>query len=143
MNRYLLTFDYHKIVSDLVVTIFPLDTEEPIQFFRYVGVLYRNSATELKAVIKALKRIPKASHLMVHTTGYICGGLDRYRIDWQKNSWSFGSGKPVPNKELWGQINRMTKDRSITITAFSNDQKCADLVLKSGLRPINNVRLNF
>ena len=73
-----------------------------------------NNQMELLAPIKALKKIPKGSSVQIFTDSkYVKSGITELIHNWKKNGWKTASKQPVKNKELWHELDIMTKDFEI------------------------------
>ena len=73
-----------------------------------------NNQMELLAPIKALKKIPKGSNVQIFTDSkYVKSGITEWIHNWKKNGWKTASKQPVKNKELWHELDIMTKDFEI------------------------------
>jgi len=73
-----------------------------------------NNQMELLAPIKALKKIPKGSDVQIFTDSkYVKSGITEWIHNWKKNGWKTASKQPVKNKELWHELDIMTKDFEI------------------------------
>ncbi len=73
-----------------------------------------NNQMELLAPIKALKKIPKGSDVQIFTDSkYVKSGITEWIHNWKKNGWKTANKQPVKNKELWHELDIMTKDFEI------------------------------
>ena len=44
---------------------------------------------------------------------YVKNGIQDWIINWEKNGWKTASKKPVANKDLWIQLNKIKNIRNI------------------------------
>tara|TARA_Y100001970_G_C13909074_1_gene687598 strand:- start:228 stop:692 length:465 start_codon:yes stop_codon:yes gene_type:complete len=80
---------------------------------------YENSTTnnrmELKAVIEGLKSITTPSIIEITTDSkYVKNGITDWIINWKKNNWQTAQKKPVKNKDLWIDLEKLTENHNIT-----------------------------
>ena len=69
-----------------------------------------NNQMELLAPIKALKEIPKGSKVQIFTDSkYVKSGITEWIHNWKKNGWKTANKQPVKNKELWNELDNLTK----------------------------------
>ena len=73
-----------------------------------------NNQMELLAPIKALKKIPKGSNVIIFTDSkYVKSGITEWIHNWKKNGWKTASKQPVKNKDLWTELDQMTNEFQI------------------------------
>ena len=73
-----------------------------------------NNRMELMAPIMALKKIKKASEVIIYTDStYLKNGITIWIKKWEKNNWKNTNKKPVKNKDLWIILNELSKERII------------------------------
>ena len=84
-----------------------------------------NNQMELLAPIKALKEIPKGSKVEIFTDSkYVKSGITEWIHNWKNNGWKTAGKKPVKNKDLWSELDNLTKDFNIKwswVKAHSTD----------------------
>ncbi len=69
-----------------------------------------NNQMELLAPIKALKKISKGSNVQIFTDSkYVKSGITEWIHKWKKNGWKTANKQPVKNKELWNELDNLTK----------------------------------
>ncbi len=74
-----------------------------------------NNRMELVAVIRALKSIITPSNIEITTDSkYVKNGITEWIKNWERNNWQTAQKKPVKNKELWIELNKLTKGHNIT-----------------------------
>ena len=73
-----------------------------------------NNRMELLAPIMALKKIRKASKVIIYTDStYVKNGITIWIKNWEKNGWKGANKKPVKNKDLWLILNELSKAKII------------------------------
>ena len=74
-----------------------------------------NNRMELKAVIEGIKSIGSPSRVEITTDSkYVKNGITDWIINWKKNNWQTAQKKPVKNKDLWIDLEKLTESHSIT-----------------------------
>ena len=74
-----------------------------------------NNIMELTAVIESLKTI-KHKHPLIITTdsNYVKDGITTWIKSWKINNWKTANKKPVKNKELWIELDKLCQLYDIT-----------------------------
>ena len=73
-----------------------------------------NNRMELMAPIMALRKIKKASKIIIYTDSiYLKNGITTWIKKWEKNGWMSANKKPVKNKDLWVTLNKLSKEQAI------------------------------
>ena len=73
-----------------------------------------NNRMELMAPIMALRKIKKASKIIIYTDStYVKNGITIWIKNWEKNGWMSANKKPVKNKDLWVILNELSKEQII------------------------------
>jgi ribonuclease HI len=73
-----------------------------------------NNRMELVAPIMALKKIKKASKIIIYTDStYLKNGITTWIKNWEKNGWKNAKKKPVKNKDLWVILKKLSKGKII------------------------------
>ncbi len=73
-----------------------------------------NNRMELMAVIEGLKEINKGTQVkLVSDSNYVLKGLEEWVADWKKRGWKTASNKPVKNKDLWIELDKLIEDYQI------------------------------
>ena len=73
-----------------------------------------NNRMELTAVIKALELLKNPSSLEITTDStYVKDGITKWIHNWKEKGWRTSNKKPVKNKDLWTQLDALTKEHSI------------------------------
>ena len=76
-----------------------------------------NNQMELLAPIKALKKIPKGSSVQIFTDSkYVKSGITEWIHNWKINGWKTANKQPVKNKELWIDLDELSKNFQIEWT---------------------------
>ena len=85
-----------------------------------------NNQMELLAPINALKNIPKGSKVQIFTDSkYVKSGITDWIHNWKKNGWKTADKKNVKNKNLWTELDNLSKKFEIQwnwVKAHSSDQ---------------------
>ena len=73
-----------------------------------------NNIMELTAVIKSLKQLNRPCNIIITTdSNYVKNGITKWIHNWKKNGWKTANKKPVKNKELWENLDSLTKSHTI------------------------------
>ena len=73
-----------------------------------------NNRMELMAPIMALRKIKKASKIIIYTDSiYLKNGITTWIKNWEKNGWISANKKPIKNKDLWVTLNKLSKEHVI------------------------------
>ena len=73
-----------------------------------------NNRMELTAVIKALESLTRKCDIIITTdSNYVKNGITQWIKKWEKNNWKTASKTPVKNKELWVELNTLSKKHNI------------------------------
>ena len=73
-----------------------------------------NNRMELMAPIMALRKIKKASKIIIYTDSiYLKNGITTWIKKWEKNGWMSANKKPVKNKDLWVTLNTLSKQQVV------------------------------
>ena len=74
-----------------------------------------NNQMALMAVIKALSSLDAGSKAVVWLDSqYVIKGITEWSMGWKRNNWKTASKKPVQNKELWLELDRLNSLHKIT-----------------------------
>ena len=69
-----------------------------------------NNQMELLAPIQALNKIPIGSKIQIFTDSkYVKSGITEWIHNWKKNGWKTANKQSVKNKELWTELDLLTK----------------------------------
>ncbi len=74
-----------------------------------------NNQMELTAPIEALKYLknnfPQVGPVeIVSDSKYVILGITEWITNWQKNNWRNAAKKPVVNRELWEELNKLNQE---------------------------------
>ncbi|MEM9152301.1 MAG: ribonuclease HI [Cyanobacteria bacterium P01_F01_bin.3] len=77
-----------------------------------------NNRMEMQAAIAALEFLEEAniaetaeSPVTLHTDSeYLKNGITKWIKGWKRKGWKTSSGKPVQNKDLWQQLDKLTQN---------------------------------
>ena len=73
-----------------------------------------NNRMELQAVIEALDALPAGTAVEVVTDSeYVMKGITEWIGRWKRNGWRTAGGKPVRNRELWQNLDRLAAAREV------------------------------
>ena len=74
-----------------------------------------NNRMELLAPIKALKKIKEEANITIFTDStYLKNGITEWIKKWEINGWKSANKKPIKNKDLWQELNKLTQKKDIT-----------------------------
>ncbi|MFP4198160.1 MAG: ribonuclease HI [Halanaerobium sp.] len=74
-----------------------------------------NNRMELRAVIEALKIIPKNSKVELFSDStYVLNGLSNWMDNWKKNGWKTASKKEVANQDLWQKLDQLSSELKLS-----------------------------
>lgn len=74
-----------------------------------------NNHMELMAVIKALSSLDASSTVTVWVDSqYVYKGITEWLRGWKRNGWKTANKKPVANKDLWLELDRLNSLHKIT-----------------------------
>ena len=68
-----------------------------------------NNRMELSAVIEGLKALKFPCEVTVITDSkYVCDSINlKWLNSWKKKGWKHSDSKPLPNKELWMELDKL------------------------------------
>jgi ribonuclease HI len=76
-----------------------------------------NNKMELTAAIKSLEKIKHERHTdkvnIYCDSQYVIKGIESWITSWKKNNWQSSTKKPVKNKDLWLQLDKLNNDLNI------------------------------
>ena len=77
--------------------------------------LTTNNKMELTATIESLKLIKKPNDIELYTDSqYVKNGISLWIINWKNNGWKTANKKPVANKELWVELDKIVQFHNVT-----------------------------
>ena len=70
-----------------------------------------NNRMELIAVIEGLKALKKPCEVtVVSDSQYVCNAINKkWMFNWKKRGWKKSANKPVPNTDLWLELDALLK----------------------------------
>ena len=73
-----------------------------------------NNRMELTAAIKALEYFDKGTSLTLTTdSSYVKDGITKWLENWKSKNWVTSSKKPVKNKDLWVQLDKLNSENDV------------------------------
>ena len=76
--------------------------------------LTTNNKMELTATIESLKSIKKPSEIELYTDSqYVKNGISLWIINWINNGWKTANKKPVANKVLWIELDKIVQFHNV------------------------------
>ena len=73
-----------------------------------------NNRMELTAAIKALEYFDKGTSLTLTTdSSYVKDGITKWLENWKSKNWVTSSKKPVKNKDLWVQLDKLNAENEV------------------------------
>ena len=77
--------------------------------------LTTNNIMELTAVIKSLELIKRPSSITITTDStYVKNGITTWIHNWKVKGWRTANKKPVKNKNLWQELDKLSENHTIT-----------------------------
>ena len=73
-----------------------------------------NNIMELTAVIEALKALKRQCSIVLTTdSNYVKDGITKWIDGWKSNGWKTANKKPVKNKDLWIELDKLAQGHTI------------------------------
>ena len=73
-----------------------------------------NNIMELTAVIRALQILKEPCNIILTTdSNYVKDGITDWIHNWKKNGWKTANKKPVKNKEIWIELDKLSSIHTI------------------------------
>jgi ribonuclease HI len=73
-----------------------------------------NNRMELRAVIEALRATPDAPAVrIISDSQYVVKGATMWLARWRRTDWRTSAGQPVPNRDLWEELEAIADGRSV------------------------------
>lgn len=64
-----------------------------------------NNRMEMRAAIEALEALTRPCPVVIYTDSqYLCDGITKWVIGWQRKGWRTAKKKPVKNQDLWRRL---------------------------------------
>ena len=74
-----------------------------------------NNIMELTAVIEALKSLKRKCPIIITTDStYVKNGITTWIHNWKVKGWRTANKKPVKNKDLWQELDKLSENHTIT-----------------------------
>lgn len=74
-----------------------------------------NNRMELTAVIESLKTLGQPYNIALTTdSNYVKKGITQWINKWRNNNWRTFKNKPVKNKDLWLELDKLVKHHNIS-----------------------------
>ena len=74
-----------------------------------------NNIMELTAALKALEQLKEPCRVnLITDSNYLKNGITTWIHNWKKNGWKTSAKKPVKNRELWKNLDRLNNHHKIT-----------------------------
>ena len=74
-----------------------------------------NNRMELTAAIEALAFAPAGTRVALYTDSqYLKNGLTKWLAGWKRRGWKKADGTPVLNRDLWEQLDALTRTHAIS-----------------------------
>ena len=74
-----------------------------------------NNRMELTAAIKALEYLKDDNILKINTdSNYLKNGINSWILKWKNNNWLNSKKELVKNKDLWIELDQLTKSKNIS-----------------------------
>ena len=74
-----------------------------------------NNRMELTAAIEALRYAPEGTRVALYTDSqYLKNGLTKWLAGWKRRGWKKADGTPVLNRDLWEQLDALTRTHAIS-----------------------------
>lgn len=84
--------------------------------FGYVNNVTKNQLS-LTVMIGALKRVDGPGNITVYTDSlYLRGNFENNLQTWKEAGWKNSKGETVKNKELWEELERLSRPYTITFS---------------------------
>ena len=88
--------------------------KDETQYLSGSDKLTTNNKMELTAAIESLKLIKKPNDIELYTDSqYVKNGISLWIINWKNNGWKTASKKPVANKELWIELDKIVQFHNV------------------------------
>jgi len=73
-----------------------------------------NNRMELTAAIMALEALRETCNVQLFTDSkYVQNGIQTWMKDWLKRDWKTAAKKPVKNKDLWQELDKLSQKHHI------------------------------
>ena len=72
-----------------------------------------NNRMELSAAIAALRAVQEGEITMMMDSQYVINGITSWIVNWKKRGWLKADKNPVENRDLWEELDMLTRGRKI------------------------------
>ncbi len=73
-----------------------------------------NQRMELRAAIEALRALKRPCRITIHSDSkYVVQGMTEWIHGWKRNGWKNAAKKPVANRELWQELDRLAAGHEV------------------------------
>lgn len=108
-----------------------------------------NNRMEMTAVIKGLQALKKPCNVTVYTdSAYIHNAYQNgWLLAWERNGWVNSKKEPVKNKDLWMELDNLTKDHKVSWVKVKghsdnvNNNRCDKLATDEVKRYLKNTQV--
>lgn len=79
--------------------------------------LTTNNRMELTAVIRSLESLKQPCAIAIKVTTdsqYVKKGITEWLVQWKRRNWQTSNKQPVKNKDLWQQLDAISKQHEIS-----------------------------
>ena len=74
-----------------------------------------NNQMEIQAAIEALRSLKKTCEIDFYTDSkYLQNGITDWIANWKRNGWRTSNKRPVKNKDLWQELDRLVQLQQIS-----------------------------
>ena len=92
-----------------------------------------NNVMEMTAVIEAVKLFKDPCKIRVRSDSkLVVDGATKWKHNWKRNNYKLSDGKPVKNRELWIEIDKLQSTHSIKfehVPAHSSNSPIGNIVV--------------
>lgn len=106
--------------------------------------LTTNNRMEMAAVVHALKALKEPCRVTVHTDSqYLKNGITRWIHRWRQSGWITSEKTPVKNRDLWEELDVLSKAHSVTWvwlkghSGHRDNERC-DRIARNFIKLCNN-----
>lgn len=98
-----------------------------------------NNRMEMLAAIKALDYFSNSSSISLTTdSSYVKDGITKWIDGWKRKDWKKADNKPVKNKDLWLELNRLNEFHNVTWSwvkghSGHRENEMADMLANKGI----------
>ena len=104
--------------------------------------LTTNNRMEMTAAIEALNALKLPARVSIHTDSqYLKNGITQWIKGWKKKGWKTANKKPVKNKDLWMELDRLMGVHDVTWgwvkghAGNAHNERCDRLAVQAAQAP--------